>query len=76
MKYLLPLVLLFGGCATFKAEALPQAGTALNGVTAFYQAVCTDPLPTHAPACEVVKPNLNQVIEFYTLVNETFGEDE
>ncbi len=76
MKALIAAVVLLSGCASLQASALPQAGNALLGVSAFYAAVCAQPapLPENEQVCEQVKPELNEVIRFYTEVNEAFGE--
>jgi hypothetical protein len=62
------------GCAGIRDNGLPTAGKAILGVNAFYTAVCTEPLPEHQNVCEEAAPHLNDVVEFYSEINEAVGE--
>lgn len=76
MKALLVAPILAGlvACAGVRDQGLPTAGKAILGVSAFYTAVCTEPLPEHAQVCEAAYPHINEVADFYNTVNEAVAE--
>ncbi len=76
MKYALTLVLTLTGCAGLSETALPRASHTLDGLKAFYFAVCGVPPAGKEQVCEDGRNYVNAMGEVYNEINEALGEDE
>ncbi len=64
------------GCAGLSETALPRASHTLDGLKSFYFAMCLAPPAGKEQICEDGRDYVNEIGEFYNLVNEAIGEDQ